>query len=87
MSKRLDVTVSDAMYDAVIDYAASKGFANDRDRGKRPIVVQALHYWLNKMGAPASVLRMSDAEYANHKRDVSGYAEGAQNGNGEECET
>jgi len=78
MSKRLDVTVSDAIYDAVINHAANKGFANDRDHGRRPIVVQALHYYLNKNGHDASVLRMNDREYAEHMRVVSGYAEGPQ---------
>lgn len=79
MSKRLDITISDAMYDAVLEHAASKGFANDRDHGKRPVIVQALHYYLNKNGHDAAALRMTDAEYAERCRVVSGYAEGAQN--------
>lgn len=79
MSKRLDVTVSDAMYDAIIEHAASKGFANDRDHGKRAVVIQAVHYYLNKNGHDASVLRMTDAEYAERARADSGYAEGTEN--------
>jgi len=63
MSRRLDITVSDALYGEIIKHAESEGFANDRDHGKRNITVRALHYWLNKNGHSASVLRMTDAEY------------------------
>ena len=76
MSKRLETTVSDAMYDAILEHAAGEGYANDRDRGKRAIVIRALHYWLNKHGHRATLLRMTDAEYAEHRSIKSGYPEG-----------
>ena len=78
MSKRIDVTVSDAIYDAVIEQAAKEGFANDRDSGKRQIVVRALHYWLNQRGRDAAALRMNDMDYQTHKQSVSTRVEGAQ---------
>ena len=67
---RIEFTVNDATYDAVLAQGRKDGNACTRDKGKAAVCRKALHYWLSKQGHPAKVLEMDDDQYA-----VSGYAE------------
>lgn len=64
MSKRVDITVSDVVYDAIMAEGARKGHANDRDGGRRVIVTECLQDALSKRSYPIAILRLPDDSYA-----------------------
>lgn len=67
MSKRLSLTVSDAIHDAILAQAKRDGQGAARGAGKDYVIRKALKYWLTKNGHRAAELDETDAEY--QKRD------------------
>lgn len=75
---RVELRITDAMYDAAVKYAASRGFAGRPGRGVQIVLTDSLRANLNKNGFKAAQLDLNDTEYAEARTDASGGAPGAR---------
>lgn len=67
--KRVEFSVNDATYDAILEEARNMGQANTRDRGKGVVCRRALRYWLNQQHHKVAILDMDDDSYAAYEAD------------------
>lgn len=75
---RVELRITDAMYDAAVTYAASRGFAGRPGRGVQIVLTDSLRANLNKNGFRAAQLDLNDAEYAEARAGASEGAPGAR---------
>ncbi len=78
MSKRLSLTISDAIYDAILAQAKRDGQGAARGGGKDYVIRKALKSWLTKNGHSALELDETDAEYLKRNRISLAYLPGTR---------
>ena len=75
---RIELRITDAMYDAAVKYAASRGFAGRPGKGVQIVLTDSLRANLNKNGFKAAQLDLDDVHYAETRAGASEAAPGAR---------